>query len=188
MKRFYYKKNELGPKTAYYIGKLLLLPSPSHLEHLCLHEVVCKGNANEIFFNSLRDNRGLQTLRLSSLDLSKKNISDNLMRFLRLNNMRISSLQIRSSGLNVNQLSQVCHYLLRNRTSLQWLDLSDHSVRPQYMSRFVHKLTQVIRYCSLTHLDLSSLGLKKYAMKIAETVRESKTLMAVHLSDNELTK
>ena len=110
------------------------------------------------------------------------------MRFLRLNNMRISSLQIRSSGLNVNQLSQVCHYLLRNRTSLQWLDLSDHSVRPQYMSRFVHKLTQVIRYCSLTHLDLSSLGLKKYAMKIAETVRESKTLIAVHLSDNELTK
>ena len=102
--------------------------------------------------------------------------------------MCISSLQIRSSGLNANQLSQVCHYLLRNRTSLQWLDLSDHSVRPQYMSRFVHKLTQIIRYCSLKHLDLSSLGLKKYAMKIAETVRESKTLMAVHLSDNELTK
>lgn len=58
----------------------------------------------------------------------------------------------------------------------------------KYNKKLVHRIKNIIKNCSLTHLDLSSMMLGRYVFKLAEGIEYSKTLMAVHLSENEFTK
>lgn len=92
LKRLRFKNNEFGVQTAEAIGKMLLWPFPYHLEHLVLHNVKTSLQAMKIFLNYLKKSRGLKTLRLRAIDLNHKDVSEGLMKFLRLNVGNLESL------------------------------------------------------------------------------------------------
>lgn len=100
LKRLTFKNNELGILTATEIGRMLLWPSPHHLEHITLQDLKCNVNALAVLFNFLKDNRALKTLRLKGLDLNQKKLISCLMKFFRLNTMTLMNLQISGSGLS----------------------------------------------------------------------------------------
>ncbi len=188
LKRLSYKQNELGPQTAFEIGRMLLWPSPHHLQHLILQDVKTQVSSIGTLLYFMKDNRGLKTLRLKGIDLNNARLITLLIRFFRQNTQNLTNLQLSSTNLPLASLSQIVGYLTRNRTALQWLDISGHKLAKTKASLILaSKLKYILQNCSLVHLDLSGMLLDKLVFIVLEGIFESKTLQAVHLSDNEFT-
>ena len=108
---------------------------------------------------------------MKNLDLNNPKLIQYLIKFFRLNTKTLTHLQISGSHLPITTLSQLCGYLIRNTTSLQWLDISSHPLLKSSAShQLVSRLKQILVHCSVHHLDLSSMILDKHVYKIIEGI------------------
>ena len=102
-------------------------------------------------------------------------------------NYILRDLNLSWSFLSSKMLCTIVEVLVDNRV-LSSLNISYNTINKtcdEYTIRFLQKLTQFIRQSpSLMHLNLSGMMLAKYIIILIEPIYNSKTLQAVHLSNN----
>ncbi|CAI2382226.1 unnamed protein product [Moneuplotes crassus] len=163
----------------------------SHIESISLHDCFMRPMNAEILTSSLPDNRTIKELVLTTVkltNLSIKNICtficENYKKFYN-NPFSLKKLDLSWNEIVMSDLQDLTE-AIGSVTNIQFLSLAAVPFSGPNNLKMVANLSTILRK-SLVHCDLSGCNLShKCCLILAKAMRYSRTLVAIHLSANNM--
>jgi len=191
LKRICYINNEIGAKSIAQLARILSSDHESDLNDLRITAVKSSKHEVNLLLQALaKCTNRLVRLRLSHIQINEFVLMESLKQMV-FNMPHIQELNLSFINVHGRQLADLMEVIQDNCQQIQYLNLSYNSLPSNltWQQKFLHHLVILINTSSkLIDIDLSGMNLRENVKAIQWPLAKSKTLEAIHLSDNNLPK
>lgn len=191
LRRISYVNNEIGSKSVEELEKLISSAHEGQVNDVRITRVKASKHDLNMLLRALSQcSNKLVRLRLSHLEIDEFVLMESLKSMV-CSMPHIQELNLSHINIHGRQLSDIMEVISENCQQMQYLNLS-YNALPQHhdwLQKFLGHLVNMITTASkLIDIDLSGMNFRRNVKAIQWPLAKSKTLQAIHLSDNNIPK